>query len=375
MFQDVKKFILGLCVISGTIVGVGIFSLPYIASQVGFPLLVFYFFALGAMLIILHYFFGKLALQTPDSKRLPGFAEIYLGKRGKAIALFSTMFGFLGSILAYLIVGGQFLEELLSSCLGGGNLFWTLVYFSAGALLIFFGIKAVSKIEFWGLVSFFLALIFIYLRAKNYIVVENLGLEKKLSQLNFKEIFLPYGPVLFSLWGATLIPEVEEMLKGRKRLLKYILPFSIIIPILIYIFFVYLILGITGPQTTTSALVGLKNFLGKGTVSILLFLGVVATFTSFVSLGLTLKKVFWYDLKINKNIACFVTCFFPLVLFLLGIKRFIPIISFVGGITLGINGILILLMYRKIKPGNLLVYPLILILFGGIIYEIIYFLA
>ena len=207
MFQDVKKFILGLCVISGTIVGVGIFSLPYIASQVGFPLLVFYFFALGAMLIILHYFFGKLALQTPDSKRLPGFAEIYLGKRGKAIALFSTMFGFLGSILAYLIVGGQFLEELLSSCLGGGNLFWTLVYFSAGALLIFFGIKAVSKIEFWGLVSFFLALIFIYLRAKNYIVVENLGLEKKLSQLNFKEIFLPYGPVLFSLWGATLIPE------------------------------------------------------------------------------------------------------------------------------------------------------------------------
>jgi len=56
------------------------------------------------------------------------------------------------------------------------------------------------------------------------------------------------------------------------------------------------------------------------------------------------------------------------------VKQFIPVISFVGGVMLGIDGILILLMYRKIKPKQILVYPLFLILFGGIIYEIIYFL-
>jgi len=68
------------------------------------------------------------------------------------------------------------------------------------------------------------------------------------------------------------------------------------------------------------------------------------------------------------------TCFLPLILFLLGIKRFIPVISFMGGVMLGIDGVLILLMYQKIKPKQILVYPLFLILFGGMIYEIIYFL-
>ena len=109
-------------------------------------------------------------------------------------------------------------------------------------------------------------------------------------------------------------------------------------------------------------------------MSLALCFGLLTTFTSFIALGLTLKKVFWYDLKIGKNIAFAITCFIPLVLFLIGIKQFIPIISFVGATMLGIDGILILLMYRKIKPKQILVYPLFLILFGGIIYEIIYFI-
>jgi len=91
-------------------------------------------------------------------------------------------------------------------------------------------------------------------------------------------------------------------------------------------------------------------------------------------MGLTLKKVFWYDLKLKKNLAWVITCFIPFFFFLIGIKNFIPVIAFVGGVMLGIDGILILLMYKKIRPKNLLVYPLILIFLGGILYEIVYFL-
>ena len=82
-------------------------------------------------------------------------------------------------------------------------------------------------------------------------------------------------------------------------------------------------------------------------------------------------------LKIAKNWAWVIACFIPLALFLVGIKNFIQVISFVGGIMLGIDGILILLMYRKIKTGVLrnLTYPLILVLIIGIIYEIIYFVG
>jgi tyrosine-specific transport protein len=363
------KSILAISTLAGTIIGVGLFSLPYITSKIGFPIILGYFLILGTLVILIHIFFGELALKTPDLKRLPGFAKFHLGKWGEKIAFLSSILGIFGAILAYLIVGGEFLTELFSPIFGGGNLIWTLIYFSFGALLIFFGIKAIAKVEFWGLVLFFVVLITIFFKGFSNIKLANLFPAPDLSQF-----FLPYGAILFSLWGAALIPEVEEMLKERKELLKKIIPIAILIPLFVYLFFIYLILGITGPQTTESALTGLRNFLGDKIVSLALFFGVLTTFTSFITLGLTLKKVFWYDLKIEKNIAWAITCFLPLALFLIGIKDFISVISLVGGVMLGIDGILILLMYQKIKPKNFLIYPLILIFLGGIIYEIIYFI-
>lgn len=362
------KLIYAIATLSGTIIGVGLFALPYITLKVGFWVMLCYFLVLGALVILIHSFFGELALKTPDYKRLPGFAKIYLGSWGEKIAFISTILGVFGAILAYLIVGGEFLENLLSPIFGGNNLFYTLLYFSLGAILIFFGIRAISKIEFWGLILFFLILIAIFFHGFPHLKMVNL-----FPSPDFSQLFLPYGAILFSLWGAALIPEAEEMLGQKKNLLLKIIPIAILIPIFVYLFFIYLILGITGPQTTESALNGLRNFLGDGIVSLALFFGVLTTFTSFIALGLTLRKVFWYDLKIEKNIAFAITCFIPLALFLTGIKQFIPIISFVGATMLGIDGILILLMYRKIKPKQILVYPLFLILFGGIIYEIIYF--
>ena len=374
MQKSFKNYIYSIATLSGTIIGVGLFALPYITLKVGFWVMCGYFSVLGALVILVHQFFGELALKTPDYKRLPGFAKIYLGNWGERIAYISAILGIFGAILAYLIVGGEFLTELLSPIFGGGNLFWTIIYFLAGAILIFFGIKAIAKVEFWGLILFFLVLILIFLRGRYLINIENLFPLENWS-LKIENLFLPYGVILFSLWGAALIPEVEEMLGEKKELIKRIIPIAILIPIFVYLFFIYLILGITGSQTTESALVGLRNFLGSGIVSLGFLFGLLTTFTSFIALGLTLKKVFWYDLKIGKNIAGAITCFIPLVLFLIGVKQFIPVISFVGATMLGIDGILILLMYQKIRPERkFLTEPLIFVFLGGIIYELIYFL-
>ena len=366
-----SKLIYPIATLSGTIIGVGLFSLPYITSRVGIWVMLGYFLVLGSLVIVSHLLYGELALKTPDFKRLPGFAKFHLGDSGEKVAIVSTILGTFGAILAYLIVGGEFLTNLLSPIFGGNNLIYTLLYFSLGTGLIFFGIKVISKIEFWGLILFFIVLIVIFWRGLPFLRIENLLIRGG----NMREFFLPFGPILFSLWGADLIPEIEEMLGEKKELMRKIIPIAILIPALVYFFFIFLILGITGPQTTESALTGLRNFLGDGIVSLGLCFGVMATFTSFIALGLTLRKVFWYDLKIEKNWAWGITCFLPLILFLIGVKNFIPVISFSGGIMLGIDGILILLMYQKIKPKKkFLIFPLILVFLGGIIYEIIYFM-
>ena len=365
-----KNYIYPIAMLSGTIIGVGLFALPYIASKVGIWVMLLYFLILGGIVILIHQFFGELSLKTPDFKRLPGFAKIYLGKPGEIIAYVSTIIGLLGALLAYLIVGGEFLSALFNPIFGGYNFHYTFIYFAIGSIIIYLGIKAISKVEFWGLVGFFLILFTIFIKAYPYINLTNIiNLPLKSGFANF---FLPYGAVLFSLWGASLIPEVEEMLKNKKNLVKTIIPFSILVPIFVYLFFIFLVVGITGTQTTQSALVGLKGVLGNGVVNLGLFFGVLTTFTSFIALGLTLKKVLWYDLKLNKKHAWVITCFIPMILFMLGIQQFLPLVSFLGAVMIGIDGILILMMYKKIRPSRkFLIYSLLVIFLTGIIFEII----
>ncbi|MDI6602531.1 MAG: aromatic amino acid transport family protein [Patescibacteria group bacterium] len=366
--NNFKTLVYAISTLSGTIIGVGLFGLPYVTLKVGFWVILGYFLVLGTLVIMVHQFFGELALKTPNFKRLPGFAKIYLGKPGQIVAYISTILSLFGALLAYLIVGGEFFSELLSPFFDGSSLLYTLFYFIIGAALIFFGIKPIAKVEFWGLVLFFIILFVIFFRSQPFIATENL-----FPLPDWSALFLPYGVILFSLWGAALIPEVEEMLGNQKKMLLKIITIAIFISAVVYLFFIYLVLGISGPQTTETALPGLRAILGDGIVSLALLFGLLTTFTSFITLGLTLKKVFWYDLKMNKNLAFAITCFFPLILFLIGVKQFIPVISFVGAIMLGIDGILILLMYQKIKPERkFLVLPLVLIFLGGIIYEIIY---
>ena len=370
-FSRVKKFILAVCTLSGATVGVGIFSLPYIASRAGLGLLLAYFLILGLIIIATHYFFGKVALSSPDNLRLPGYAKLYLGNWGRFFAFAAVVFGFFGTLLAYLIVGGEFLANLLSPFFGGSVLFYTLLYFLAGAALIFFDIKAVSQIELLGLVLFFGVLITIFFRGLPFWNLENLLASGGNLSLYF---FLPYGPILFSLWGADLIPEAEEMLGKDKHLLSKVIISSILVSSLVYLFFVFSILGLTGALTTPEAISGLGGVFGNGVLSLAFLFGVITTFTSFIALGLTLKKTLWYDFKIPKNLSFLVAVFIPFLLFLLGFKDFIKVIGLVGGIALGIEGILILLMCRKISPRkSFLILPLFLILLIGIIYEILYF--
>lgn len=372
--SKIKAIIYAISTLSGTIIGVGLFSLPYVTLQVGFWVVLGYFLVLSIFAILVHSFFAQVALRTPDFKRMPGFAKIYLGRGGEITAYISTILALFGALLAYLIVGGEFFTQLLSPYFGGGNLVYTLFYFVLGAGLIFWGIKAIGKVEFWGLVLFFVILIAIFFRGQGFIDIQNLFIGVSNWEFRTSDLFLPYGVILFSLWGTALVPEFEEMLGERKNLILKLIPVAILIPALVYLFFIYLILGITGPQTTESALGGLKIVLGDGVAALTLLFGLLTTFTSFIALGLTLKKVFWYDLKLTKNLSWAITCFTPLVLFLAGLKSFIAVIGVVGGIMLAVDGILILLMYNKIRPERrFITYPLMLMLLAGIVYSFVYF--
>jgi amino acid permease len=368
-----------LVTLTGTVIGVGFFSLPYITSKVGIWLMLFYFLIIGTIVILTSLIYGEIVLRTKGQHRFPGYAEKYLGQTGKLIAFVASGLALTGAILAYLVVGGGFLAALFGPIFGGSYFLYVLIYFSLGAILIYFGINSIARTEFFLLILFFVVLGLIFWCGFSSI---NIGY---LFVFDSKYLFLPYGAVLFSLSTAGVIPELKEILRDNPASLKKVIFLGILIAILTYLFFIFIITGITGSNTSTEAIIGLKNFLGDGIVSLALAFGLLTTFTSFLTLGLTLKKVLWYDFKLKKGLSWALACFTPLLLFVLGFKDFIVIISFVGGIALAVRVIITILIYLRVKTkGDLkpvyslklprfLIYSLILFFVLGIVYQIIYF--
>lgn len=374
-----KDFFKAFSTLTGTIIGVGLFSLPFITARVGIWVMLLYFFVLGTVVILVALLYGEIALRTEDMRRLPGYAEKYLGASAKKIALISNGLGLGGAVLAYIVVGGSFLSALAGPFFGGSSFTYTLVFFAVGALLIYSGVKGIARVEFFLLIFLFAVLILIFNRGFSFIEIKNL------FAFDPKYFFLPYGAVLFSLSGSSLIPEVKEILKDNPKKLKSVIIWSVLVSAIVYLIFIFLILGITGQGTSNEAIAGLKAMLNNGVAEMALLFGILTVFTSFLTLGLTLKKILWYDLKLKKNLAWALACFVPLALFLLGFDDFIAIISLTGGVLLGVDVLLIILIYLKAKTkGDLIpaysvnlprffTYFLILFFIAGAIYEIIYF--
>jgi len=378
MLKDLfKNYIYPMAVFSSGMIGVGFLSLPYLARETGVWLILFYFLAIIAITVVINLIFCDVTLKTPDFKRFPGFVGYYLGKWGKIFSMAVTVPGTLGVLLVYLIVGGQFLQTAFSPLFSANILIYVFIYFLLTSTIIYFDIKVASRVEFWVIATLFLFIVVIFIEGFSKIKVSNIAFP---VSLDFKKIFLPYGPMLFAFWNISLIPEVEEMVVKRKNNLKKIIIFSTLLVSVFYIFFTFVVLGITGQQTSQTALQGLKGFFPDIILSFSVLVGALATFVAYITQGIIFKKTMVLDFKIKHWQAFIITCCPPMIFFLMGLNSFVSIISIIGGVLLGINGLLVLMMYRKISlkynlpRKNILIYSLSVIFLLGGIYEIIYFI-
>lgn len=376
------NFLKALSVFLGTVIGVGIFGLPYVALKAGFFVTVFYFLFMVLIAVSIHFLYGEVVLGTKEIHRLPGYVEKYLGEKWKKITFFIMIIGLTGALLAYLIIGGEFLNFLFAPYFGGSPTLYTFLFFALGSYLVFRGIKSISGVELLLLIVLLIILVTFFIKALPSINIDYF------RALNLRFLTLPYGVVLFALWGSALVPEIKEMLvlktkkiKEVRTDLRKVLFLGILFAAIIYLFFIFTVLGASGPATSKDAISGLEGVLGKNIIKLGFIFGVICCFTSFIALSLTLKKVFWYDFGFPKNFAWLLTCFLPLILFLLGVREFIGVISFTGAIALGMEGIIIVFLYqgflkkkfsRKINPVFYLL-PGIFIL--GIIFELVHFLS
>lgn len=363
----------------GTIIGAGIFGLPYVAARSGLVLTIIYLAALTLIVTLMHLLYGEVVLRTHGKHRLVGYAEIYLGVWGKRLASFSVIIGSYAGLLAYIIIGGKFLYVLFGGIFGGDAFFYSTVMYLLSFIFVAKGLKIVSWAE--TLLSFSLiAAIFIFL-SKGFFLVDlsNLAVATQWSQ-----VFLPYGVILFALTGGSVIPDLVGILDKKKSELKKTIIWGTLIPAIIYFLFIVIVLGASGAYITDDTITGLGKLSGNGFVLIGAAVGFLAIITSLLAFGINLKKTFEYDYSLSKPKSLVLAMTFPFLMFLTGFDNFLAVMGFSGAVMGGIDGLLIILMYQKadregkgkrnpeydIVTSKSVEYLLAAIFIGGIIYTI-----
>lgn len=325
----------------GTTIGAGIFALPY-AFLVSGPFwaslgLVF----LAGVTFLLDFFYLKVITATPNDHQLPGYAHYWLGEKGKKLALITITLSSYGALLVYIILGGDFLALFFGQ---SKTTLHPLFFYLLGSWAVYRGLKTLTRVE----TLLTLALIFfalaIPLLGNHYFSPHHLSLPPQ-------DPFFFYGPLFFALAGLAVIPEVEEVLRKNRPLLPAAIATGIAIPALVYLVFALGVLGISGPLTTADALSGLTNW-SPSLVQAGALVGVLATFTSFISLTNVVKEVFYRDYHWQKKSALAAALLPPAIAIFFPLHFFLKIISFTGGVTIGLNGIIVCLMALKTKTGE-----------------------
>lgn len=375
-----KNFLKAIGVMVGYIIGVGMFGLPYLVFESG--LLVFFVLIIG--LGLTQYFlcliYTNVILVTNEYHRLPGYAGKYLGKNGKKIAALAKLIGNLGALLAYIIITGIFLNELLSPLFGGSELLYASVLFAIEAAIVFLGIGALADAEF--VMTLLLLLIVGLLATKGWGNIE----VSNYSMVDWHKILLPYGAILFAVDGNGSLPIITRLLKKDKKNIRLVVKIGTIIPLVIIILFTLVIIGISGSATSPDALTGIKNSVGNNMIFFAYIFGIITMITSFLGVSESVKEMLTWDYKLNKYLAWALAVFIPYTLYLAGMKSLISVISFAGAVAGGTSAIILILIFLKLeklknklvlfkrKPGEIITSILIALFVCGIIYEIFNFL-
>lgn len=371
-----KNYLLAIATLMGTIIGVGLFAMPFVINKSGVLPLFIYLIALAAIQYFLHLLFAEVILSTKDKHRLPGFMEKYVNKKSKNLAFLVEIIGAYGSSLAYIIIGGLFLHQLLNPYFSHSIFFYATVLFGLVSLIAWFDLKMIAGTELVLSTFLIIAIGLIVWRGFSQIQLANYHL------LDWQNIFLPYGPIFFAVGGGAAIPEVCRLLAYEKEKIKSAIFWGTFIPAALMLIFVLVILGISGAETSPDTLAGLSLVLNNGVITFSLIFGLLAIITSYVVVAQATEEVYEWDYKLNNKLAWFLACFIPYFLYLIGWTNLIKVISFTGAITGGLAGIVLIWLAFKVKANpervsvinnkltKPLAYFLSLLFILGVVYEV-----
>ncbi|MCC6934775.1 MAG: hypothetical protein IT406_03770 [Candidatus Yanofskybacteria bacterium] len=372
-----RRFLHATAVLVGTMVGVGIYGIPFAFAKAGFWVGALWLLALGGVMALSYLLFAELVLSTQGIHQVSGYANIWLGAWGRRLMTAANVLGIYGALLAYLIVAGEFLHNILSQFFGVDPQLYSILFALGWSLLWLARARTMAGIE--------LALIGVYTGVIGIIAAVGIPHIDPQHFLGWTpELwYLPYGVVLFALAGMTAVPIQRQLLVGRERLMRPAIITATVVAAVLYLLFALVVVGVSGDVTSPEALAGLFGFMGTPIIILGSILGVLTISTSYVVLGTALYETFHIDYRVSPLVAWLTTLIPPVLLFISGLRNFIDVIGLVGAVSVGIQGVLILGAYLRARRMRLrapeievripswAVWVIMLILTAGVLYELL----
>lgn len=375
-----KKYFQAVAVMVGYTIGVGIFSLPYLIERGGVITFLVFIVLLGFAQYLVQLIYANLIIVTKNFHRLPGYVGIYLGNKGKLAVFIAGLIGDGGALIAYIIITGIFLNQLLGPIFGGSPFIYSSISFGVEAVIVFFGISMIARSELVMSALLIMVVAMVVFKGSGHISFDNY------VALDWKYLLLPYGAMLVALDGGGSLPIVGRLVDKNPEKFKSVIRFNLLITFFITLIFPLAVVGITGIGTSKDALTGLEAVLGSGIMTIALLFGVLCMATSVLGVAESIRETLSWDFKINRHLAWAATIIVPYSLFVLGVNNLVSVISFIGAVGGGFCMIMLISVFRKLKksnidlvlfkfkPGEWLLISLMFLFAMGIAYEIVQFL-
>lgn len=369
------KFVYATAVLVGTMVGVGIFGIPFAFAKAGFWIGAAWLVGLALIVSLFNLVFAELVLSSPGHHQVVGYINIWLGPLGRSLMTCALLISMYGALLAYMIVSGEFLHNVLSQFLAINPQWYSIGFASVLSLMWFVRLRTMAVFE----------IVLVGLYASIIAVIAAVGFPhiqwEHITAWTPEYWHLPYGVLLFAFAGMSAIPLQRELLSGRERLMRPAIITAVSIVAVLYLIFAFTIVGISGDITSPESFAGLFGTFGMPVIILGSCLGLLTITTSYILLGTALFETFHRDYRIKPIRAWMLTVVPPLLMFASGLRNFIDVIGLVGAVAIGFQSVLVLIAYVRARKNRLrtpefnipipsfFIWCLALIFLAGVVFE------
>ncbi len=342
-----KPAILSVGLLAGTIIGAGIFSLPYLFFRVGLVPSVLYLLMFSGIYIAFYFMYSSLLLKESEPHDFFRLARKYLSKPFSKLASFLAIGELLFALVIYLILAERFLNFSFGiNGISAVFLFWIL-----SSVFIFVRLNWLGVIEVLSTLSVITLIIFIFFIGGTTTNIPNISLFPHI--FDWKLLLLPFGPLLFSFSGRSAISKIVEEYRKAKDTnsrfsIKKSLVWGTVIPAIVYLFFVFSVFRLGG-NISADTLSGL-TFLSPFVCGLLGLLGLIALWDSYFIIGINIKDILVWDALWPRWIGISIPLFLPLALYFLGFKDLLLVLGLVGGVFTACAGIFVTRMWQNAFP-------------------------